>query len=93
MKDQIIIKDSVKRLGFENWPAGSPIWVRITPDGSSALGWRSSAYEGTSAKALRAEADACAIAFAKMQVGDTMAVPVGYHPRHGKRQETWTRVL
>jgi hypothetical protein len=75
----------------ENWPAEGPIHIRLDAWGN-AIGWRNQPYTGTGARAIQSEAAAAATAWKSMQVGDTITVPVGWHPRHGAKTETWIRV-
>jgi hypothetical protein len=91
-KTNMSISESVKLFGVESWPSEGRIWVRMVPDGSAGLGWSNQPYTGTAAKAVQNEARQAAQRFAAMAVGDTCTVPVGYHPRHGIKTATWTRV-
>ena len=80
----------------EHRPATGPLWFKIgTPDikgRCSAIGWKATPYTGAAAKAAIAEGRKAAAEWAAAQVGDVVSIPVGYHPRHGVRTETYVKV-
>ena len=79
------------RFADDNWPLTGPIWVEMD-NGGHPIGWRLSPFVGTRIGAARAEGEIAAREWAAAQVGDVVAVPARYHPRHGVKWDYWTRV-
>lgn len=79
------------RYGSENWPTSGPVWIRIVPDGSAAIGWRTEPYGLPAAKLIQEEAKPLIGKFSTMAIGETITVPVRYHHRHGAITETYVR--
>lgn len=71
-------------------PPIGPVWLRLDASGA-VIGWRSQYAGLPQAKALRQMGADAKQKWDAASVGETVKIPVRFHPRHGVIQETYLR--
>lgn len=84
------ITESAKTFGVENWPATGPVWIQ-TDRWGNALGWATK-FSAHQCRALQAQVATARAEWDSAQVGATVTIPAGFHPRHGIKTATYFRV-
>ena len=89
----VVIMGDYKTFGQENWPTTGKVFVRVLVDacGTVPMSWAAQC-PGLAARAMQQENMRARMEWENANIGDRVAVPKSFHPRHGVKFSTWERV-